>query len=46
MKMPSLQSHTSAGVQYIELEETGVLIVYLAVSMVMRMAEGTTWLCS
>lgn len=46
MKMPSLQLHTCAGVQYIELEQTGVLIVYLAVSMVMRMAEGTTWLSS
>lgn len=46
MKMPSLQLHTCTGVQYIELEQTGVLIVYLAVSMVMRMAEGTTWLSS
>lgn len=32
--------------QYVELEQTGVLIVYLAVSMVIQMAEGTTWLSS
>lgn len=32
--------------QHVELKQTGVLIVYLAVSMVIQMAEGTAWLSS
>ena len=32
------------GLQYVELKPVRVLVVYLAVSMVIQMAEGSTWL--
>lgn len=44
MGWQSAQLAITHGLQYVELKLMRVLVVYLAVSMVIQMAEGSTWL--